>query len=63
MMSFRLIPSAESGDTDSALFLQCEIAECLGLENIDGAGLRSNCGNGESDMLLTGYCESAELGG
>lgn len=34
------------------------MAECLGLEKIEGAGLKSKLGKGESETLLTGYCDS-----
>lgn len=42
MIEFRSIPSADSGEMDRARLWARERAECLGLENIDGAGLRSN---------------------
>lgn len=58
IMALRSIPSPESGDMDSGR-LRCDLAECRGLENIEGAGLKSNGGKGESDMLLMGYCERA----
>lgn len=51
------MPSAESGDIERALFCRCDLAECLGLEKIDGAGLKSKLGNGERETLLTGYCD------
>lgn len=57
MMAFRSIPSAERGDIDKARFCRCDLAECRGLEKIEGAGLKSR-GKGERDTLLTGYCDS-----
>lgn len=57
MMLLKSNPSADNGESDSALFLpraDKDLAECLGLAKLEPAG-EISMGNGERELKLLAY--------